>query len=134
MDPGLRRGDELVERWAKMRALRSLVTRAVEPKRQDKTIGSSLEASVSIFHGTDFYFDGSELAELVEACIVADVDLVSQPTGDSVTDKLSANFATVTRTTDHKCGRCWRHLPEVTADNALCSRCDHVVGAMEAAS
>ena len=36
---------------------------------------------------------------------------------------------TVTRTHDHKCGRCWRHLPEVAEDGALCGRCDSVVGA-----
>ncbi|OYX12955.1 MAG: hypothetical protein B7Z16_16215 [Algoriphagus sp. 32-45-6] len=33
---------------------------------------------------------------------------------------------------DHKCGRCWRHLPEVAQDGALCSRCDNVVTAMDA--
>ena len=35
----------------------------------------------------------------------------------------------VTRTENHKCGRCWRHLPEVTEDGALCNRCDTVLDA-----
>jgi isoleucyl-tRNA synthetase len=39
----------------------------------------------------------------------------------------------VERTTHHKCGRCWRHLPDVTEDGALCSRCDQVVAGMDAA-
>ena len=43
------------------------------------------------------------------------------------------NEVSVTRTTHHKCGRCWRHLPEVTENGALCSRCDQVVGRMDAA-
>jgi isoleucyl-tRNA synthetase len=30
-------------------------------------------------------------------------------------------------TTNHKCGRCWRHLPEVEEDGALCRRCDEVL-------
>ena len=34
---------------------------------------------------------------------------------------------TVTPTDYKKCGRCWRHLPEVTADGALCARCESVV-------
>ena len=38
----------------------------------------------------------------------------------------------VTRSTDHKCGRCWRLLPEVTEDGALCDRCDEVVTAIDA--
>jgi len=40
----------------------------------------------------------------------------------------------VTRTDHHKCGRCWRHLPEVTEDGALCSRCDQVVSGMDDAA
>jgi isoleucyl-tRNA synthetase len=27
----------------------------------------------------------------------------------------------------HKCGRCWRYLPEVKGDGDLCDRCDEVV-------
>jgi isoleucyl-tRNA synthetase len=34
----------------------------------------------------------------------------------------------VKRTEAAKCGRCWRHLPEVTGDGALCGRCTEVVG------
>jgi isoleucyl-tRNA synthetase len=34
----------------------------------------------------------------------------------------------VSRTDYAKCGRCWRHLPEVPADGELCSRCESVVG------
>jgi isoleucyl-tRNA synthetase len=39
----------------------------------------------------------------------------------------------VTRTSHHKCGRCWRHLPDVSEDGALCGRCDGVVAAETAA-
>ena len=41
-----------------------------------------------------------------------------------------AGQVTVTPTTDQKCGRCWRHLPEVAADGDLCQRCDTVVASM----
>jgi isoleucyl-tRNA synthetase len=33
----------------------------------------------------------------------------------------------VTKTANHKCGRCWRHLPEVKSDGDLCDRCNEVV-------
>jgi isoleucyl-tRNA synthetase len=33
----------------------------------------------------------------------------------------------VKRTDYHKCGRCWRLLPEVAEDGALCHRCAEVV-------
>ena len=38
----------------------------------------------------------------------------------------------VSRTSDEKCGRCWRLLPEVPEDGALCARCEEVVNAMDA--
>jgi isoleucyl-tRNA synthetase len=33
----------------------------------------------------------------------------------------------VRKTANDKCGRCWRHLPEVPKDGALCARCEDVV-------
>ena len=33
----------------------------------------------------------------------------------------------------HKCGRCWRLLPEVTEDGDLCRRCEGVVQELDAA-
>jgi isoleucyl-tRNA synthetase len=33
----------------------------------------------------------------------------------------------VMKTANHKCGRCWRHLPDVTEDGGLDARCAEVV-------
>ncbi len=35
----------------------------------------------------------------------------------------------VVKTDNHKCGRCWRYLPEVKDDGALCGRCEDVLNA-----
>ncbi|MBS0482947.1 MAG: class I tRNA ligase family protein, partial [Proteobacteria bacterium] len=107
------RGDELVEKWARLRDLRRVVTEAIEPMRRDKQIGSSLEAEVT-FAGDA---GGTDLAELFIVSSVKEGDALE-----------------VTRTANHKCGRCWRHLPEVSEDGALCSRCDQVVAGIDAAS
>jgi isoleucyl-tRNA synthetase len=32
-------------------------------------------------------------------------------------------------TENHKCGRCWRYLPEVKEDGELCARCESVLDA-----
>ena len=93
--------------WAEVRALREKVTEAIEPLRREKTVRSSLEAEVTV---PDLPLDAAALAE---AFIVAKVSI-----GDSVA---------VTRTDYAKCGRCWRHLPDVSADGALCGRCAKVV-------
>jgi isoleucyl-tRNA synthetase len=33
----------------------------------------------------------------------------------------------VTKTNNHKCGRCWRHMPEVKADGDLDARCEGIL-------
>ncbi|MCZ8172694.1 MAG: class I tRNA ligase family protein, partial [Brevundimonas sp.] len=98
----------LAERFAALRALRGQVLEAIEPLRRDKVLGSGLEAEVTV------PADAPE-GDLAELFITAKV---IRGQGDGVT---------VSRTSDHKCGRCWRHLPEVTADGTLCARCDTVV-------
>jgi isoleucyl-tRNA synthetase len=100
------RHNELEATWAALRELRVAVTEAIEPLRRDKVIGSSLEAEVTVPSDAD----PPLLAELF---IVSSV----KP-GDALG---------VTKTSKHKCGRCWRHLPEVIADGDLCARCEDVV-------
>ena len=102
-------GEDVAARWAAVRELRARVTEAIEPLRREKTVRSSLEAEVTV---PELPLDAAALAE---AFIVAKVT-----PGDTVA---------VTRTDYHKCGRCWRHLPDVAADDGLCARCADVVGA-----
>jgi isoleucyl-tRNA synthetase len=109
---------ELVEHWFRLRELRRQVTEAIEPLRREKIVGSSLEAEVEVPDLEsvlrDHQVDDSLLAEL---CITAATTSVVGVTGP-----------VVTKTANHKCGRCWRHLPEVADDGALCGRCEDVVG------
>ena len=70
-------------------------------------------------------YSGDELAELIiVSAATVKVDLQAAQPID----------VKITRTTHLKCGRCWRHLPEVTENGALCSRCDQVVAGMDAAA
>ncbi|MGY2732997.1 isoleucine--tRNA ligase [Sphingomonas sp. UYP23] len=94
-------------KWDAVRALRQQVTEAIEPLRREKIVRSSLEAEVVV---PEAPLPAAELAELF---IVAQVTL-----GDTLA---------VARTDFHKCGRCWRLLPEVQEDGDLCDRCEAVV-------
>ena len=138
------RGDELVEKWAYLRAVRSSAMTTIEPMRRNKEVGSGLETVVWIQTPEEVeipQFQGIDLAELF---ITGPVTLGpncwdhgSSPAGTCFDDVLGdGNQWEVTvhadRTTNHKCGRCWRHLPEVTEVGALCSRCDQVVSGMDA--
>lgn len=98
--------DDAASDWAALRALRTKVTEAIEPLRRDKVVGSSLEAEVTVPSTAD----PALLAELfITSTVIA---------GDTLSVRKTAN---------HKCGRCWRHLPEVTDDGDLCNRCTEVV-------
>jgi isoleucyl-tRNA synthetase len=105
--PVLPEGASVAHDWTAIRALRQTVTEAIEPLRREKQVRSSLEAEVTV---PSLPMPAEALTELF---IVAKVD--------------SAGDVTVTPTQRHKCGRCWRHLPEVTQDGALCDRCTKVV-------
>ncbi|PTS78901.1 isoleucine--tRNA ligase [Sphingomonas sp. HMWF008] len=93
--------------WGAVRALRQQVNEAIEPLRRDKIVRSSLEADVVVPEAP------LPVGDLAELFIVAKVSL-----GDALS---------VARSDFHKCGRCWRLLPEVAHDGDLCDRCEEVV-------
>ncbi|MBU2588756.1 MAG: class I tRNA ligase family protein, partial [Alphaproteobacteria bacterium] len=107
-------------KWDALRALRDAVNEAIEPLRRDKTIRSSLEAEVVVPAGA--VPEGVSDEQLAELFITA---TVSRGQGDGVI---------VTKTTHHKCGRCWRLLPDVAEEALLCSRCDAVVATLDGAA
>jgi isoleucyl-tRNA synthetase len=104
--PALPGDDAVGERWREVRSLRREVTEAIEPLRREKIVRSSLEAEVSV--------PSLPLPEpaLAEAFIVA---------------RVTEGELSVSRTAFLKCGRCWRHLPDVRVEGGLCDRCDAVV-------
>ncbi|HET9397357.1 MAG TPA: class I tRNA ligase family protein, partial [Sphingomicrobium sp.] len=106
IDSQWREDAALEAKWAELRQLRETVTEAIEPLRRDKVIGSSLEAVVTVPSDAD-------PALLAELFIVSSVR--------------QGNELSVAKTDHHKCGRCWRLLPEVKADGDLCARCEGVV-------
>ncbi len=94
--------------WAELRRLRQAVTEAIEPYRREKTVRSSLEAEVTL---PALPLPPEDLAELFITSTV-------HAGGEGIA---------IARSEHHKCGRCWRLLPEVEADGALCHRCETVV-------
>jgi isoleucyl-tRNA synthetase len=98
-----------VDKWEAVRRVRDAVSQEIEPLRREKIIRSSLEAEVTWVNGSAMM----SLDDLAEVCIVSRF--------------IDGDTHTVTRTAHHKCGRCWRHLPEVTEDGSLCDRCTEML-------
>ncbi|ATE66946.1 isoleucine--tRNA ligase [Rhizorhabdus dicambivorans] len=120
--------DDLRMRWELLRRYRVKLTGEIEPLRREKVIGSSLEVEV-----TALSYDAGEAAllrtvDLAELGIVAKVEVCE---GDAAVAELAAGSDPiafeVAKTEYEKCGRCWRHLPEVASDGTLCGRCETVV-------
>ena len=103
--------------WHDIRLARSMVTEQIEPLRRDKTVGSSLEAEVVVTIRNELARNSLGRVDPAEIFITSSAHVAA---GDN-------DSVLVSKTTNHKCGRCWRHLPEVVEDGALCNRCDTVL-------
>jgi isoleucyl-tRNA synthetase len=118
--PDAWRDAALAERFVALRALRQEVTEAIEPLRRDKTVRSSLEAAVTVpAERVPAGVNDQQLAELFITAVVT---------------RGRSDMVLVTRTADEKCGRCWRLLPEVVVEGALCARCADVVAELDEAA
>jgi isoleucyl-tRNA synthetase len=124
----------LAEKWDKILALRSDVSKALEVARANKTIGHSLNAKVTIFaDGSDYNFIKSIEDELVTIFIISDASVKSlaetaaeAQKGDEMTDIKIA----VEQAAGDKCERCWMYSEYVGNDEkhpTLCKRCADVV-------
>ena len=113
------RDDDLSERFAALRTLREDVMEAIEPLRREKIVRSGLEADVTV--PADRVPEGFSDADLAETFITASVTRSDSP------------GVTASRSSEDKCGRCWRLLPSVAEDGALCDRCEAVVAELDAA-
>jgi len=115
--PDIPQVDADLTKWTRLRALRQQVTEAIEPLRRDKIVRSSLEAEVAV--------PGSAVPEGVSDGLLAELFI-------SATVSRGNDAGVIVRKADDaKCGRCWRLLPEVTEDGALCARCADVVQEMD---
>ncbi len=115
--------DDLGRKWAHLRELRDDVNEAIEPLRREKRIRSSLEASVHVRVKDALLAQRAEEEDFAEICITASADV----TGFADDNANETRVVTVQPTSHHKCGRCWRHLPTVDEDGALCGRCEEML-------
>ena len=111
----------LAQKWESVRAIRSVVTGALEIERAQKRIGSSLEAAPVVYIADPklrAVLDGVDFAEI---CIVSDIAIESGE-GPMEAFRLSdvAGVAVVpARAAGVKCARSWKYFDPATADPAF---------------
>ena len=119
--------DAFEAKWAKIMAVRDDAKKVLEQARADKAIGSSLEASLTLYCNDDLYdfLNQIPMDELADLMIVSQVCLEKGEGGvKGVVEGLgmAAQHAAGT-----KCLRCWKYEPAV-GEAGLCPRCAKVLG------
>lgn len=112
------KNDALSAKWDKIRDVRRVILGALEPKRADKTIGSSLEAHPQIFVDAEIakLLNGIDMAEVA---ITSQVTIVTEsaPAGAFVLGDVAGVGVVFELAKGNKCERCWKILPDVGSDS-----------------
>ena len=111
-----------------LKRIRKSVTSALELKRNDKLIGSSLQAKVTLYLSQDSQRIIKDL-DLAEMCIVSNVVIqdISNKSNNSINFEDEDIYVEIKLADGKKCERCWTVLKEVSSNkNNLCNRCEDV--------
>ena len=129
------RDEALAERWGRIRALRRVVTGALEIERRDKRIGASLEAAPVL------YLENADDVALMAGIDLAEIAITSAariangtaPSDAFRLEDVAGAAVVVGRAQGAKCARCWMILPDVgTHAHApgVCGRCADAVATL----
>ena len=121
-----------VKDWDKIRNVRRVVTGAIEVLRQDKVIGSSLEASAVIYTKDKDLFEIIKSVDMSEVCITSGISIEFSKTSIAdtcfVLDDVPDVGVICKPAEGKKCPRCWAlNLPLDKSEGDLCDRCQEAV-------
>jgi isoleucyl-tRNA synthetase len=121
----------LAAKWDDIRAVRRVVTGALEVQRTAKVIGSSLEAAPSVFVHTAMKSLLGSVA-FADLCITSDITLsdAAAPDGAFALGDVPDVAVLFVAAPGKKCERCWKVLPDVGTHKhpGVCARCNDVLG------
>ena len=127
-----------MEFWQSVLEIRSSVSKELEALRADKTIGSSLDAEVTLYVDTELQNTLETLKEELRFVLItskasvenindADATCIETTIESGQTIKINASAST-----DTKCVRCWHHREDIGSNAEhpeLCGRCvENVAG------
>ena len=119
--------------WSRIRDARLVVTGAIEKLRAEGVVKSSLQAHPTLYApaGVISAFEGLDAADIF---ITSSASLVegTPPKDATLAEDDEMIGVTVALADGEKCQRCWKILPEVSAEeDAMCKRCEDVTSTMD---
>jgi len=125
--PAVWRNDDLAARAEKIRAVRRVVTGALEGYRQDKTIGSSLEAAPVVYVSKEIADILPDVETFADICITSQIKISTDaaPSGAFSLDDTPDVAVDFALAEGQKCQRSWKILPDVGTHEwpDVCKRC-----------
>jgi isoleucyl-tRNA synthetase len=114
------RNDALAEKWKQIRAIRSVVTGALEIERKDKRIGSSLEAAPVVHIADQELLKVLEGQDFAEICITSGItiDGAEGPADAFRLPEVPDVSVVPALAKGTKCARSWRITKDVGSDQA----------------
>jgi len=123
------------DRWSKIQAVRSAVSKQLEALRKDGVIGSSLEAEVTLYADEALVDVLSSLGDelrFVTLTSTASIAPLAEKAADAVATELDGLSLMAVKSAADKCPRCWHHRADVGVNAEhpeLCGRCvENVAG------
>lgn len=113
--------------WQKVLEVRSEINRVLEQARNDKIIGSGLEAEVTLYANDEIAELLNKLGnELRFVLITSKAEVKPLAQADVAEGEMKGLAVKVIRSENHKCPRCWNYSDSPNAQS-LCSRCEENV-------
>lgn len=112
---------ELEADFTKILKSREVVSRAIEPLRADKKVGSSLEVAVTVKADDDSVLKANE-KDLADIYIVSQANLADEKPSDVLNEYSEEGYTVwVTKAHGEKCTRCWKYRE--LNENGICPDC-----------
>ena len=121
------KNNDIANKWNIIKNIRKVITGAIEKKRAEKLIGSSLEANVIIYVKEDLKKKIKEI-NFDEIAITSSFQLLDYKNKKDyfALEEIDDVAVTVEKTDGQKCERCWKYTV-ILQDKQICQRCDEAI-------
>ena len=121
------KNNNIANKWNIIKNIRKVITGAIEKKRAEKLIGSSLEANVIIYVKEDLKKKIEEI-NFDEVAITSSFQLLDYKNKKDyfALEEIDDVAVTVEKTDGLKCERCWKYT-DILQDKQICQRCDEAI-------